>query len=154
MQVAEQLALEHALRQPPDVDGDHRSRGPRARGVQPPGGDLLANTVLAEEEHVGIGWRHPLHQPCGLSHGGRLVDEIRQPIAAERLVLAFQPLAPAQRATQLHLGAEYRDQPVVVPGLLEVVPRTPAHRLHGALDAAIGRHHDHGEVLSRATGSE
>jgi hypothetical protein len=51
--------------------------------------------------------------------------DVRRAVAAEA-VLALQPLGSAQRTAQLDLGAEKRNEPVVVPGLLEIIARAPA----------------------------
>src|SRR3989454_10251169 len=62
--VPEQLALEQAVGNAPQVDGDERPLGPAGGGVQPAGDDLLAGAVHTEdrsEEHTS-----ELQSPCNL----------------------------------------------------------------------------------------
>ena len=59
LHVAEQLALEDALREAAGVDGDQRLPGAGRQSVQPPGHHLLAGAVLAGDQHVGLGRARP-----------------------------------------------------------------------------------------------
>ena len=59
----------------------------------------------------------------------------------------------AERAAQLDLGAQGREQARVVPRLLDEVARAAAHRLDRLVDAAPRRHDDHGQRRRRAPGA-
>ena len=142
----EHLALEHAFRQAADVDRDERPGGPRRRSVEPLGDQLLARAVLARDQHARVGRPHALHQPQHRLHGRRLGDQLGEAGAAEQPVLLLEPRAAAERARQLDLGAQLRQQARVVPRLLDVVAGPAPHRLHRAVHAAPRGHHDDGQV--------
>ena len=57
--------------------------------------------------------------------------------------VASSSLSPRPTAPQVDLRANRGDQPFVVPRLLDVVARPPAHRLDGAGHAAPGGHDNH-----------
>ena len=75
-------------------------------------------------------------------HRGRLGNQLGQALSAQRTVFALELLAATQRPAELDLSAEGREQPAVVPGLLDEVARAPPHRLDGAVDAGPGGHHN------------
>src|SRR2546430_13322350 len=141
LHVPEQLALEQSVGNPAQVDGDEGPLGPARGGVQPAGDDLLASAVLAQDEHVGVRRADALHQLEHRLHGGRLGDQLGEALPAQRTVFALELLTATQRPTELDLGAECREQPAVVPRLLDEVARAAAHRLDGAVDAGPGGHH-------------
>src|SRR5439155_12411183 len=63
---------------------------------------------------------------------------------------ALELLTATQRPTELDLGAECREQPAVVPRLLDEVARAAAHRLDRAVDRGpCGHHHDRRRHLER-----
>ena len=78
--------------------------------------------------------------PC-IARG--LGDDLRHALAAQQRVLGLEPLPLAQRLAQFDLGPDDRQQPRVVPGLLDEVARAAPHRFDRDLDAAPRRHHDH-----------
>ncbi len=145
LHVAEQLALEHPLRDAARVHRDDRPRGAGGTGVDPARHHLLAGAVLARDQHVGVGRGHPLHQPPHGLHGARIADQLGEAVAAQPAVLLLEPLGRLQRAAQLHLRAQHRHQAGVVPRLLDVVAGAAAHGLHRALHAAPRRHHHDGK---------
>ena len=102
----------------------------------------FAGPVLAEDQHVGVGRADSRNHLQHVLHRRRLGDDVRHALAAQQRVLRFEPLALPQRLAQLDLRADDREQPRVVPGLLDEVARAPAHRLDGDLDAAPCGHHD------------
>ena len=108
LHVAEQLALEHALREPAHVHGDERLAGARARRVQPARDELLAGAVLAGDEHVRVRRADALHEAQHGLHRRAVGDDLdlRRRVAAERAVLALEPLRAAQRPAQLDLRAQ------------------------------------------------
>ena len=61
LDVAEQLALEQALRQGGAVDLDERPARARAGLVDRRGQELLARAALAPDQHGRVGWP----RPCG-----------------------------------------------------------------------------------------
>ena len=65
--------------------------------------------------------------------------------ALQPRVCFLQPLVAPQRAPQLDLRPHRRQQPVVVPRLLDVVARAAPHRFDRARDAAPRRHDEHGQ---------
>ena len=85
--VAEQLALDQALRKRPDVGGDERPVAAVAQVVDGPGDEFLAGAALAldQDRDVGVG---DLADPReDLADGGALADHLRdlasdgQPVA-------------------------------------------------------------------------
>ena len=116
--------------------------GARRRGVQPGGDDLLPRAVFAGDERVRVGGADPLHEAEHRLHRRRLGDELRRAAGAQRLVLALEPLAAADRAAELHLRADHVEEAFVVEGLLDVVARAAAQRFDRALDAPPRGHHD------------
>ena len=110
--------------------------------MEPLGHDFLAGAVLAAHQHVGVGRGHPLHELEHRPHRRGLGDQLRGTVAAKQPVLALQPPGAAQRASQLDLGAQGGQEPVVVPRLLDEIARAAAHRLDRLLDAAPRGHHD------------
>ena len=146
--MAEEFRLESALGERARVHRHHRLRRAGRERVERARDDLLACSVLACDEDVGVRradvareFEDGLHR-CG---GG---DEERAravAVCAQHLVLGFEPLALSERARQLDLRAEYREQARVVPGLLHEVARAALHRLDRKPDAAPRRHHDDGK---------
>ena len=102
----------------------------------------LAGAVLAGDEDVGFRRPDARDQLEHRPHRHRLGDEHRPHVRLERSVFRLEPLLAAQRARQLHLRADDRQQPRVFPRLLHEVARAAAHRFDRHLDAAPGRHHD------------
>jgi hypothetical protein len=85
-----------------------------------------------------------------LHHLGRRHQ--RRRVLAKKLVLALEPLAAAEGPAELDLGPEDAEQPRVVPGLLDEIPRSRAHRLDGELDAPPGGHDHDGESVVHVRG--
>ena len=88
--VAEDFALEGALRQSAGVDGDQRHARARRSGVQQLGDNLLAGAVLAGDEHVGVGGADLRDQLEHRLHGGRAGDELRHAFGAEQAIFKLQ----------------------------------------------------------------
>ena len=128
LHVAEQLALEDALREPAGV---HRHERPATRATTrawsacatmplPVPFSPVISTLASEGPTRAIELQHRLH-------GRRLGDERRRagPVGAQRAVLGLEPLAAPQRAPELDLGAQGREQALVLPGLLHEVAGAP-----------------------------
>ncbi len=82
------------------------------------------------------------HLQHGL-HRLRLGHQLRQAFAAKQRVLRFEALALPERLTELDLGTDDREQPRVVPRLLNEVAGAAAHGLDRHFHAAPRRHHHH-----------
>ena len=101
----------------------------------------LAGSVLAGHQHVGFRRPDALNQFEHRSHRRGFRDQQRTHIRFQRSVFGFEPLLAPKGARQLHLRANHRQQPGVLPGLLDEIAGAAAHRLNGHLDAAPGGHH-------------
>ena len=66
--MAEDGALEEALRDDPAVDGDEGAVGTRAGAVQRPGHQLLARAAFSLDEHGGFSYRDQLQAKVGENH--------------------------------------------------------------------------------------
>ena len=153
LHVAEQLALEDAFGEAAGVDGDEPLAGAAGHGVNRLRDRALAGAVLAGDEHVGFRRADARDQLEHRPHRRRFGDEHRPDVRLERAVLGFEPLLAAQRARQLDLRAHDRQQPRVLPRLLDEVARAAAHGLDRHLDAAPGGHHDDRQGRDRASGA-
>ena len=100
LDVAEDFALEGALRQSAGVDGHQRHARARRGGVQQLGDNLLAGAVLAGDEDVGVGRTNLRNQFEHRLHGGRSGDKLRHAFRAEQAVLKFQLARAAQGLVQ------------------------------------------------------
>ena len=105
--------------------------------------DFLAGAVLSGDQNIGVGrsdagdrFQHGLH-------GRRVGNEFGPALGAEQSILRLQAFGLLQSATQFDLGAKDRQQPLIVPGLLNEVARAAAHGLDGEFHIAPGGHHDH-----------
>ncbi len=113
--------------------------------MQSPGDDALAGAVFTGDQNVGFGRADPFDELEHRPHLGRGGDHRRRPVplgaGAQQLVLRLQVLAAAQGPSQVDLGAQDGEEPVVLPRLLDEVAGTVAHRLDRQIDARPGRHH-------------
>ena len=123
------------------VDGDHRPRRAHRHAVKRLRHEALARAVLACDEHVGVGRADAIDHLQHRAHRGRLGDE-RGAALGGRTRLRLQASGPAQRPSELHLRAQDREQPLVVPGLLDEVAGAAAHRLDRDVHRAPRRHDD------------
>ena len=110
--------------------------------MQRPRDDTLAGAVLAEHEDVGVRRPHARDHLQHVLHRRRFGDDLRKAFAAQQRVLGLEPLPLAQRLAQLDLRPDDREQPRIVPGLLDEIARAATHRLDRDLDAAPGGHDD------------
>ena len=76
-------------------------------------------------------------------HGGSGGNKLRHAFGAEQAILEFQLAGAAQRLAQLGVNADEREQPLVLPGLLDEVARPALDAFDGQVDIAPRRHHDH-----------
>jgi hypothetical protein len=103
---------------------------------------LLAGSVLAGDEHVRLARPDARDQVQHRSHRRGLGDQRRHAVAPQQPVLELQPAAEPERARQLEPVPERGQQPVVLPGLLDVVARAAPDSGHRAFHAPPRRHHD------------
>ena len=142
LHVAEELRLEDALGHAAGVDRHHRTVGARRHGVQRLRDQALAGAVLAGDEDVGVRRADARDDVEHRPHRRRFGEQRRVPVGHQRLVRRFElPPAP-DRAAQLGLRPHDRQQPLVVPRLLDEVARAAAHRLDRHVDRSPRRHHD------------
>jgi hypothetical protein len=142
--VAEELALEQALRDRRAVDRDEGPRGARSGEVDRPGDDLLASPALAGDEHRAPAVGDLADQGEDLPHRGARAEQI-----AERGGLvdrAAQPPVLLLERTALEGLLEHDQQRVLLERLGEVVAGARTHRLDRRVDAAEGGHQHDGGV--------
>ena len=128
LDVAEQLALGDALGEAAGVHGDEGPRSALGQPVHPGGGHFLAGAVLAGDQDRRVRRRDPLDGLADLLHAARVADERRHRAPLQPGVRGLEALVAAQRPAQIDLGADGEQQPLVVPGLLDVVARAAPHR--------------------------
>ncbi len=111
---------------------------------------FLARPVFAGDQHIRIGGSDARDRLEHRLHGRRGRDELGAALRAQQPVLRLQALRRLQRPMELDLGPQdHREQPLVLPWLLDEIPRPAAHRLDRQLDVAPRRHHDHGKMCYR-----
>ena len=84
LHVAENFAFEGSLGKASSVDGNKRSAGAGRSGVEELGDNLLAGTMLAGDEHVGVGGTDLRNQFKHGLHGRRAGDKLRHAFRAGR----------------------------------------------------------------------
>ena len=147
LDVAEELALEDALRDPARVQRDERPRRAARGGVERAGDDALARAVLARDEDVRVRGPDPRDELEDRPHRRRLRDHrtgrrvswrrIRFSASRRCPCRSARPSAIWVRSVAIRRG--------VVPRLLDEVARAAAHRLDGEVDGAPRRHDDDGQ---------
>ncbi len=140
--VAEDLALERALRQAARIHRHQRHARTRRSGVQQLGHDLLARAVLSGDQNVGVRRPHLRNQLQHRLHRRRPGHELRQALGPQQAVLHLQLPRPPQRLVQLGMDADQADQPLILPRLLDKVASSPLDAFYRQPDVAPGRHDD------------
>ena len=145
--MAEEFAFENSLGQSAHVDREKRFAGARGNVVQRLRDEALAGAVFAGDEDVGVRRADARDDVEHRAHRGRLRDQGGAGLAAgaEELRLLLEPAIRADRAAEIDLVADDREQARVVPRLRHEIARATAHRLDGDIDAGPSRHHDDGE---------
>ncbi|MEO5896287.1 MAG: hypothetical protein ABIS06_11340 [Vicinamibacterales bacterium] len=95
--------------------------------------------MLARDQHGSVRRRHAFNGLAHLSNSRGVTDEGRRATALEARIRFLQALDSAQRAPQFDLGPHRYQQAFVVPGLLDVIPGSPAYGFDRPGDAAPGR---------------
>jgi len=143
--VAEQFALEQALRKAARVDGYECARRAGRVFVEAARDDAFADARFAGDENTGIGGSDAGdHIQHGL-HCARFGEQSGRCFAAQHAVFRFEALATAEGAGKFNLCAKSCQQAGVIPGLLYEVARAVAHRFDGEIDGAPGGHDDDGK---------
>ena len=107
-----------------------------------PGDDFFAGPVLPGDQHIRIrgsdasdGFKHRHHRR---SRG----NELRAARHTQQTVFRGQPFRPLQRAMKFDLRPQNGEQPLVLPRLLDKIPRSPAHRLDRQIHISPRGHDD------------
>ena len=112
-------------------------------GVQRLCDQALAASVLTGDQDVGVRRADPRDHLQHRPHRAPTRRESPVPVGLQRLVGGLELPSAAQRPAQLGLGADDREQPLVVPRLLHEVASAAAHRLHRHVHRSpCGHHHD------------
>ncbi len=146
LDVAEELALEDALRNAAGVQREEGLRGARRSRMEGARHEALAGAVLASDQHGGVGGPDARDDVENGLHRRRSGDHRRRALVAEDAVFGLEPLPLPDRAAECDLGPERREQARVVPGLLDEIAGALPHRLHGQIHRAPGGHDDHGQA--------
>ena len=143
LDVPEDLALEDPFAKPSRVHGDEVVVGSIRHGMQPPGDHLLTRPVFPGDQHVRVRGTDAFDDLQHRSHRLGFGDELRRALPSEADVLGLEPLGTPQGPRQVDLRPDRGQQPLVVPRLLDVVARSPAHRLHSSVHTCPRGHGDH-----------
>lgn len=147
--MTEKLGLGQGVRQGAAVDLDQRSVGARAVVMDPSGDGGFAGAGFPLDQHGGQVSQQALvggHDFFQVSlHAGEAAAE-------EEVVAGFVPLDPTmlvQPGMLLLLPSPGEDQGYLhrFKRFHQIVQSTQPHRLHGAVDLAVGSHDDHTGVL-------
>ena len=122
------------------LTGTNGPLGALAVGVDGLGDELLAGAALARDEHDGVGRRDAHDAPEHLAHGPRSADDVLELVAI--LELAREERHLAGEAPVVERLGDLDEELLLGERLLDVVEGAEAHRLDGALDRAVRRHHD------------
>ena len=150
--VAEQLALEQALRKRAAVDREKRPLGARRQLVDVAGDDSPCPFPIRPDEHRGIGRRDGLDEPENVEPRLARADRPRDAAALVAPDRLLQRLCSRREASVLGGAAQDRDQLVVAERLLDVIEGAFVHRLHRRLQRRLRRHENdrHVRVALRA----
>ena len=100
--------------------------------------------VFTGDQHVRVGGRRPLDELDDGPHRRRSRNQRNRAVEVEPSGSLELPSA-LQRAAQLHLRSHDRQQPCVIPGLLNEVAGASPHRLNRDVDARPCGQHDDGQ---------
>ncbi len=132
--VAEQLALDQLLGNRRAVHFDERLIAPAAQGVHGARDELLARSVLTEDQHAAVGRRRHRDLLAQLPHDEALAHHLAGAIdaRAQRAVLGFEVPLPQRVADDEHRLLERQR-------LFDEVERADLDGLHRRLDVAVAR---------------
>ena len=141
--VAEELALEERLGYAAQIYRHQRMCRTCRIAVQGTRYEVLARTVLAQDEDVGIGLRQTLHHIHQLHHSGRPPYDGWHGALCHRAHLLLQRGLLAPRPTQLGCCGERGHQLLVLPRLGHKVCGACLDGCYGLVHIRVGRHHHH-----------
>ena len=141
--VPEQLGFQDALGQGGHVDRVEGPVAPLALVMEGAGHQLLARAALPVDEHGGAGGRHLVHDAEDVVHGAVRAHDVVEAEAVAELLLQHPVLA--HEAAPLQRALHHEQHLVALERLRQVVEGSLAHRLHRAVDRAVGGHQDHAE---------
>ena len=142
--VAEDLALEERLRDGGAVDRDKRERRAGAQFVDGLRHELLAGPRLAPDEHRCGGRRRLLDHAIERSNPWAVADDAAE--AALFAQLPPQQLDLPQSLLALDRLVQQDFEPLRIDGLTQIVVGAVLDRVDGALDRALSRQQDEGDV--------
>ena len=142
--VSEEFTFKKRFGHGASIHGDHEARRPRRECVQRPRYNFFSGAVLARDQNIRVGRANAGNGLEHRLHGRRGGDELGASLGLQQPILRRQSLGALQRAAQFNLRPQNREQPLVLPGLLDEVPRAAAHGLHGQFDVGPGGHDDDG----------
>ena len=137
--MTEKLGFEQGLGNRRAVHLDQRHVALRAAMMNGPGDQLLAGSGLTGDQHRALRFGNALGAMDDVFHWTAAADdavvvEVFIALAAQVAVFGAQPL--------MLEGPSYDNQELVdLEGLLQVVEGTQLHRLDGAFDGGMRRHH-------------
>jgi len=141
--VTEQLVLEEVGRERRAVDRDVPVARAGRQLVDGPGHQLLAGAALAEDEDVGVGPRHRLHEGEDLLHGGAGPDH---PLEPGGRGVGGRPDGPQRfpGALRLQRLRDQQEEALGVDRFGEVIVGATLHRVDRRLDRAVAGEEHHG----------
>ena len=101
-------------------------------------------------KYVGVGGTDASNGLKHRLHGRGFGDELRPALRAKKPILRGQPFCLLEREVQFDLGAQNRQQALVLPGLLDEVPSAAPHGFDRQFDVAPSGHDDDGQAANRA----
>src|SRR5581483_2112987 len=110
---------------------------------------LFSHAMFSGDEHVSVRRRNALDQRQHALHGRRFGHNGGLSLCAQKAILSFQALPFAQGPAEFYLAAQDGEQPGVIPGLLDEIPRPAPHGLNRQFDASQAVMTTTGSVLSR-----
>jgi len=119
--VAEEFALEGAVRKRAGIDCDQHAGGTGRKAMEQLRHHFFAGPVLTGDEHIGVGRTYARHRLQHLTHGLCSRNELGSAGSAQDTIFGLQPLGSALAAMQLHLGAQDAEQTRIFPRLLDEI---------------------------------
>ena len=104
--------------------------------------DFLAGAVFAGDQDIRVRRTDPGDQLQNRTHRLGLRNHRRASIGAQQLILSLEPLLVPAPLAEFRLRSNNREQPRVVPWLLNEVAGAMLHRFDGKIDAAPRGHDD------------
>ena len=139
LHMAEQFRIEQAFGDRAQIDRQKRlCRAPRPR-MDFAGDQFLAGAVFPQDQHIGVGRRHPVDQRHDAVHRRRRADQ-RVFGACHRGDFAdprFGDARAAPAGTKRRRRRDGGEQAIIVPGFRHEIGGTALHRLHRDADAAM-----------------